>query len=121
MFLPVVTPAPSSPQEGEEGWGWSGKLPVPQRLLPALVHGVAVRGLGVRGGIRGVGVWAAADRLHDNCSPLFLFQLLFVLGALNVLDGLQRRGQSIEETELGRLGQLLSAQKHIFQNSTEIN
>jgi hypothetical protein len=38
-----------------------------------------------------------------------------------VLDGLQRRGQSIEETELGRLGQLLSAQKHIFQNSTEIN
>lgn len=111
MFLPVVAPAPSSPQKGEEGWGWSGKLPVPQRLLPALVHGVAVRGLRVRGGIRGVGLRAAADRLHDNCSPLFLFQLLSVLGALNVLDGLHRK-----EVELRRLGQLLSA-----QNSPEIN
>jgi hypothetical protein len=33
---------------------------------------------------------AAADRLHDDSSPLLLLHLLLVLGALDVLDRLER-------------------------------
>lgn len=74
-------------------------------------------------------LWAAAHRLDNNRPSLFLLQLLLVLGALDVLDCLDRKKQTIEETQwgdqarqlrVGALSQLLSAPKthtpELFRN-----